>query len=261
MTRKALISFCNILCIIALLPLANACAGKKKVNASSHLQLGMASLSEGNAEGALADLLAAWELDKSNAEVAHYLGMAYWYKARVLQDTDLMVKGEQFVLKSLEMQDDPNWRNNLGALYTDMGRYDAARRECETALKDPTYRTPERALNNIGKSYLEEGRYEEALEPLNRALRVQPRSCQVLWNKAAAHKGLKQWDQSLRAVGKVNEICPGYVGPYLLKAEVLWYGKRDAQAALEAISRVQTLAPDSPESQRAYDLARLIEKP
>lgn len=250
------------MCVVAVALATTGCAAKKKARASSHLQLGMASLSEGNAEGALADLAKAWELDKSNAEIAHYLGMAYWYKGRVLQDAQLLVKGEEFVLKSLEMNDEePNWRNNLGALYIDMGRYDAARRECEAALKDPAYRTPERALNNIGKAYLEEGRYEEALEPLNRALRVQPRSCQVLWNKAAAHKGLKQWDQALHAVGKVNDICPGYVGPYLLKAEVLWYGKRDAQAALKALDRVQALAPDSPESEKAFDLARLIETP
>ena len=260
MTGKALTTSLRLSCVTLLALSLVACGGKRKVRASAHLQMGKASLSEGNSEGALADLLAAYELDKSDPEITHYLGMAYWYKGRVLQDANLLVKGEEYVIKSLSMDANPNWRNNLGALYIDMGRYEEARRECESALKDPNYRTPERALNNIGKAYLEEGKYEEALDPLNRALRVQPRSCQALWNKAAAHKGLKQWDPALRAVSKVNETCPSWVAPYLLKAEVLWYGKRDAKAALEAVERVQALAPDSPDAEKAIDLARLIER-
>lgn len=245
--------------IVVLLTLAVGCGKRQRLKASSAQQLGKASLSEGNPEQALAELSKSWELNDKDPVTAHYLGLAYWAKARLLQDTNMMVTAEEYMKKSLDMDDSqPDWRNNLCALYIDLGRYEEARRECQAALEDPAYRTPERALNNIGKSYIEQGKYAEALEHLNKALRVQPRSCQVLWNKGDAHKGLRQWDEALKAVERATEICPSYVGPYLLKAEILWYGKRDAEGARSAIKKVKALALDTPQGEKAVELERLI---
>jgi len=244
---------------MVVLLLAGCAGGKQKTMRADQLtQLGRAKLGEGNPEGALADLNQAYELRPENAETLHFLGMAWWYKGRVLKDERQLAKAEGYILESLKRNDNSEWRNNLCALYVDLGQFDNALRECKTASDDPDYRTPERAYNNAGRALMEKGRYRRALEELERALTLQPQSCQALWNKGAAHKALKEWDDALEALARVNRVCPSYPEPYLLKGQVLYFGKRDREAAVVALQRAEKLDPRGDTGKQAKKLLREI---
>ena len=253
--RKAL----SLLLAFSVVMLVVGCAGarKRQARAKGMRQLGMAKLSEGDSEGALADLTFSYDLNSDSPETMHFLGMAYWSKGRLLDESSLLVEGEKFMRASIKADDRPEWRNNLGALLVELGKYEEARKQCLMALNSPRYRTPERALNNIGKSYIEEGKYDKAIKPLSRALKVQPRACQVPWNISEAYKGLKRWDKGLSAVEKLVRICPSYPESYLIKAEILWFGKRDGVAANAALKKMKALSPEL-EEDRVAALERLI---
>lgn len=224
----------RIVAATAVLLLLAGCGGHKKraALAAQKMQFGTSKLSEGNPEGALADLSEAHKLDPKNAEIAQALGLAYWDKSKLLGDDTLKLDAEKYMLLSFKLkkkaEDVPgDWHNNLGALYVDMKRYGDAVKQLEIAIRDPEYRTPERPNNNIALAFLQQGDCQKASEYADKALRIQPRFCMALINKAKADEclaGKKQGDpketrekltEAIEAYAGAIRECPEYPEPYL----------------------------------------------
>ena len=98
----------------------------------------------------------------------------------------------------------------------------------------------------------------QALESLDKALRLQPRFCMALWNKGAVLKALERWDDALGVLEKVNNVCPSYIEPYLLKGKVLYFGKRDVVGAVSALKKVKELDPEGELGREADEMLRQI---
>lgn len=253
-----------ILLLLALSVFSAGCGGKKKrlETASKMQQLGTTKLREGDAESAVADLTQSMKLDPKNAETRHLLGMAYWAKGKVIGEDSLMLEGEQHILESFKLMGKNvpgDWHNNLGALYVDLRRWPEAVVELQKALKDPEYRTPERPLNNLSKSSLEQHKYAEALEYAERSLKIQPRFCTALINKAEALKALKRNQEALEPLLKVIEIeeCSGWAEPYL-RVGLIYIEMKRPNDAKQYLQKSKQADPDGPIGKQADGLLRSI---
>lgn len=251
------------LCLAA--TLAPGCGGAKQkrlANADKMQQLGRAKLSEGDAEGAVADLTQASKGDPKNAETRHLLGLAYWNKGTVLQDDSMKMEAEKIILESFKLkgEDVPgDWRNNLGALYVDLRRWSEAVVELQKAMKDPEYRTPERPLNNLCKASLEQNKYAEAVEYCDRALRVQPRFCMALVNRGLALQAQKKIAEAIDSFRKVveTEECEAWPEPYL-RLGILLSQQGKKNEAKQQLTKAKQLDPEGPIGKEADQYLRSI---
>jgi Tfp pilus assembly protein PilF len=253
-----------ILLLASLTLFSAGCGGKKKrlETASKMQQLGTSKLREGDAESAVADLTQAMKLDPKNAETRHLLGMAYWAKGKVISEDSLMLEGEQHILASFKLvgKEVPgDWHNNLGALYVDLRRWPEAVVELQKALKDPEYRTPERPLNNLAKASLEQHKYAEALEYAERSLKIQPRFCTALINKAEALKALKRNEDALEPLLKLIEIeeCTTWAEPYL-RIGLIYLEMKRTNDAKQNLLKAKQADPDGPIGKEADRYLRSI---
>lgn len=248
----------------AVLALIAGCGpNKKKVaGAAQRAQLGATKLNEGDAEGALADLSEAHKLDPNNAEVTHLLGMAWWAKGRLVGDESMKLNAEKYVLASFKQKSKNipgDWHNNLGALYIDMKRYGDAVVQLELAVKDPEYRTPERPKNNLSKAFLEQGDCKKADQYAGDALRIQPRFCMALINKAKADECLKNNDGALEANLNAIKECPEYPEPYVRSGLLYLKMNRKADARIQW-QKAKQADPDGPFGKEADQYLRSLGK-
>lgn len=253
-----------VLLVMALSIASAGCGGRKKRldTASKMQQLGTSKLREGDAEGAVADLTQAVRLDPKNAETRHLLGMAYWAKGKVITDDSLMLEGEKHILESFEIKGERvpgDWHNNLGALYVDLRRWAEAVVELQKALKDPEYRTPERPLNNLSKASLEQHKYAEAIEYADRSLKIQPRFCTALMNRAEALRALKRYQEALDDLQKIIGIeeCSSWAEPYL-RVGLIYLEMKRTDEAKQYLQKAKQADPDGPIGKEADRYLRSI---
>jgi len=110
-------------------------------------------------------------------------------------------------------------RNNLGIACRQVGEFDRAEEEFNAALKDGNYRSPEKIYLNLGHLYLDQSRNPEAVESFRRAVEIRP-------DYVLGWMGL---GQAYSAGGRVD-------------------------LAEKAYAKVVSLAPDSPEAERARQM-------
>ena len=249
---------------LALVSLLAGCGGHKKrvLQASQRSQLAATKLNEGDAEGALADLSEAHKLDPKNPEITHLLGMAWWAKARLVGDDAMKIKAEKYVLESFAQKgkDVPgDWHNNLGALYIDEKKYGDAVVQLSMAIEDPEYRTPERPKNNLSEAFFQQHDCKKAEQYANDALRIQPKFCMALINKAKADECLKDAPSALQSNLKAIAECAEYPEPYL-RAGLLYLKAGDKPHARDMWSKAKERDPEGPVGKEADQYLRQLGK-
>lgn len=164
-------SRCQLLGVLALLALVmlwlsgcGADARQRRNDADASYSLGLAFLQEDRPARALKELTKAAQLAPHDPKIHNVLGLAYWRKRE-------LAMAEQAFRAAVEA--DPKFSeawNNLGVLYLEQDRFEAAIPVLEQAVGDVFYTTPERALTNLGWALFKVGRTAEAERRFREAL-------------------------------------------------------------------------------------------
>ncbi|MDW7711389.1 MAG: tetratricopeptide repeat protein [Deferrisomatales bacterium] len=246
---------CQTLSLLVLLAFLGAgCAADKEARqreAQSSFQLGMAFLSEGRPAPALREFTKAESLEPEDPKIQYYLGATYWLR----REHSL---AEEKFRRAVDLKPDYSeaW-NDLGALYMDQGRYEAAIPAFEAALKNVFYATQERALANLGRSLARVGRTAEAERRLREAVEVAPGFPlahkflgELLQDRGDHGSAVAEFDRALRALPDDADTH--------LKRGVSLLRLGDRAAARESFDRAWRLAPGGDVGQAAKTYLDLL---
>lgn len=121
--------------------------------------------------------LKAVELDDSNADAAHLVGLIYLDFCSTTEECRLE-DAEEHVRRALKLKEDyREAQNTLGVILVHRKAYDDAIQVLKPLSEDMLYRTPENAWGNLGWAYLESGHFDEAIDALRRSVAAQPGFC------------------------------------------------------------------------------------
>jgi len=128
-------------------------------------KMGLSYIQSGRYKEALLELLEAKKIGPSTPELYNSLGIAYIG----LGEAD---KAKGSFEKAVMLKPDySEAHTNLATLYIQKKRWKKAIEECNNALKNPLYLTPESAYNNRGYAYQMLGEDQKALANYYKALR------------------------------------------------------------------------------------------
>jgi Tfp pilus assembly protein PilF len=132
------------------------------------IEIANSAIIEGDAIGALENLMRAEKEDSELPELYHSKALAFFMK-KDLQSAIAQAR------KAVELKPDYSDANNtLGKLLIDAGRPDQAIAPLELAAKDPLYREAYKPLTNLGILYYRRGTYDRAEQYLTKAINEVP---------------------------------------------------------------------------------------
>lgn len=179
-----------------------------KEEARPYMDRGIRYLQMRNATGALTELLKAVEINPDDPQTHNWLGLAYYLKNKY-------VDSEKHLKKAIEL--DQNYseaRNNLGATYMAMKKWDLAIEQYKIITNDVLYRSPDMAFNNLGKAYFEKGMLDDAVECYQKSIElfdglpISHNNLGVVWLKK------KKFEDARREFERAIELLPDYAEPH-----------------------------------------------
>lgn len=182
-------------------------------SARIHTELAAGYFSRGQYAIALQEVAIAQEADARYAPAYNVLGLL---RGELREDK----VGEEAFQRALELS--PNYseaHNNYGFFLCQRGRFKEALTQFESALANPLYATPEKALANAGTCALEKGELAQSEVYFIRALKRAPNLASAQVGMADVHYRNGRWLAArnlLRQAGGVSE----------LGAQALWIGVR-----------------------------------
>jgi len=188
--------------------------------------------------------------DPDNVIALVVLSIKYWQPVSHNLSADPkadLERGDELVSKALAI--DPNIAYGhvfKAEMLRDQGRFEEANAEAERALDlDPTAVD---AYAQVGNNDRELGQFEKSLENFDKAIRLSPHDPSAhYWyaGEAAAHFGLKQYEQAIEWARRAIAIDPTFRQSYpALIASLGWTGR--LAEAREAIERYRALFPTGP---------------
>jgi len=231
----------TVFAISALLLLTGCASGKDspaKQKARSHYLLGVSALAENNPSQALKELLQAEDIDGADAETQAALAQAYMQKRAY----DL---AEQHWLRAISLsKGDPQYYNNLGALYLTMERFDDAITTFRKAADSLLFSTPEVAWAGIGYAYYFKLDYPAAERAYLKSRELNPRYFQAHLRLGELYYGQERNAEALESFLKATELAPKSAhAQYWLGLTYLKL--RNQPAARKAFEETVRLAPES----------------
>jgi type IV pilus biogenesis/stability protein PilW len=197
----------NILIFCIFFLCSCATAGLENIEkANAHYQLGVSYLNEDKVQMAYVEFQKAIELDPNNKDVLNALGIIY------LKFDDLQ-KAKNSFLKAVSI--DPDFseaNNNLGGTYGKMGRWSDAVNSFKTALKNPIYKSPERAYSNLGNAYYRLRSIEESIEAYKEAIKRNPDYYPSYYGLALCYNIKGQYGDAASAFTRAIELDPLFIG-------------------------------------------------
>jgi len=250
-----------ILAILCLTSLFAGCAGTQQTNSGSpearsssednvsarlHTELGAGYYSRGQYAVALQELRKALAADNSYAPAYSILGLVH---AELREDK----QAETFFQRAVELS--PNYseaRNNYGLFLCQRGRAADALKHFESALGNPLYATPEKALANAGNCALEKGDMAQAELYFVRALKRVPNQSTALLGMAEVHYRQGRW---LAARSVLRQLSAQFGDVSKMGPQALWLGVRserqlgDREAEANYGSQLRRSYPESMQAQ------------
>ena len=209
--------FILFLCLIFFNQDLQASAKKKKM-AQAHYKLGVSYFTNGDTVSALDELLLAQSLDKKDPDIKHVLGLAYADKGRYEDAEKSLKEAIKLYTKQKEVQfGSPGLGeayNNLGAVYLKQGKWDNAIENFELAIKDPRYRTPDRAYNNLGWAYYNKDNYKMAIQSYRQAIDRNISFWLPYNNLGIVHFKMENYPEAEKAFLKAIEYNPDWSESY-----------------------------------------------
>lgn len=209
--------------------------------AQQHADLAAGYYERGQMDIALQELAEAQRLDPGNARVYNIYGLVYI----VMGEKD---KAESSFRQALALApNDSEIRHNWGAFLCSTGRAREAIPEFEQAIRNPLYKTPERALINAGKCSVTIGDLAKAETYFRQAMTVSPNNPVAAYNLALLAFREKRLDEArawMRPVMQQQTPPPEalYLGMCIERKQ------GDRQSELSYTTQLRNRYPDSAEA-------------
>ena len=171
--------------------------------AERYLRLGYVQLEHGQTAEAMASAKTALERDPKNADAHNFMALIFMSQSDYQKAADHLreaVRLNPFFTDA---------HNNLGAVYRELKQYDHSLAELQTALKDKTYRTPEKIQLNLGNLYLDQGVMSEAIRWYEQAIGTNPAYVRGHLALGTAYQKAGKGEQASQQFRKVIELAPG----------------------------------------------------
>lgn len=101
--------------------------------------------------------------------------------------------------------------NNLGVAYAEIKDWDEAIKQFKSAIRNPLYRTPERAYSNLGYAFYQKGAYTDAEEALEEALLRNPVLPRAFYILGLIYVKLHENESAIKEFEKAIGIVPYYI--------------------------------------------------
>ncbi|SPF49935.1 exported hypothetical protein [Syntrophobacter sp. SbD1] len=220
-------------------------------NSAAHLQdVGEKYLAAGETADALKYLTEAEEKKSGDPTIEYDLALAY--DQRQMPD-----KAVLHLEKALQIKPSyPEALNAMGSIYAKRGQLEPARAAFQKALDDPFYKTPQIAAYNLGRLYEKEGNSQRALPYYQQAAKIDEHYGMAWFSIGRVMEQLHRDDEARHAYGNAVHESPG-LAEAQLRFGILSYQASDLDAALDSLSRVGKIAPNT---DMADEARRYIEK-
>lgn len=191
-------------------------SSKENTSARLHTELGAGYFSRGQHAIALQELRTALAADAGYAPAFSILGLVH---AELREDAQAETQFKRSIQLAPQYSEA---HNNYGVFLCKRTRLAEAMQHFETALNNPLYATPEKALANAGNCALEKPDLVQAEMYFTRALKRVPNQATAQLGMAEVHFRLGRW---LAARGLLRQHAT-QVGDAGLSAQALWLGVR-----------------------------------
>lgn len=191
-------------------------SSEENPSARLHTELGAGYYSRGQHAIALQELRTALAADAGYAPAYSILGLVH---AELREDA----QAEEQFKRSIQLA--PQYseaHNNFGVFLCQRKRAPEAMLHFESALNNPLYATPEKALANAGNCALEKPDLAQAEMYFVRALKRAPNQATALLGMAEVHFRQDRWLAARSLLRQHN----AQVGDSALSAQALWLGVR-----------------------------------
>ena len=201
---KPYIIFLSICLVISIYACATVDPEKAK-QAENHNEMGASFLSEGKNNEAYTEFQQAIILDPKNKEALNQLG---YLSARFKKYDDAISYYRRAIAADPDYADA---MNNLGVLYLELENWDEAIKCFNSALKNPLYRSPEKALSSLGYAYYRKGEYSKAETYLKEAIVRNPIFSIAYYTLGLVY--VKDGDDrsAIEQFQKAIDMVPGYI--------------------------------------------------
>ena len=184
--------------------------------AAIHTELGASYYARGQYAVALEELNEAIRVDSSYATAYSVLGLVYME----LREDDVAVRNFEQALRLSPNDSETN--NNYGWFLCQRNRIDESVKYFMVAVQNPLYATPDRSYVNAGQCLLKKNDLAGAEDMFNKALRVQPRNPQALYNMGNLSYTRGQLIEAKSYLAQLAQVSQD-------TAESLWLGLRVAR--------------------------------
>src|SRR5437762_2066291 len=230
-----LIRLSNLMLLLALV--VSGCVQDPNTRKNGYLEEGLRYHRAGKYNEAVLALKNALQIDPKFVAARHLMGRTYKAKS---WNADAIRE----LQRALELQpDDVSIRVDLGQAYLDIEAYSHALAEGKAIHE----RAPGNAFGAylIGAGTLGQGQAEAALEPLSRALRLDPARPEFHKTFADALAMLNRLDEAEGAYRKALDLNPNYADALVGLGRLLVLRNQPGPAD-ELLARAKTVSPDSP---------------
>jgi Tfp pilus assembly protein PilF len=233
----------------------SACAtapSTENINQSeAHNKMGYSYFSNGLLNEAYAEFQKAIMLNPKNKEALNQLG----YISAVFKNYDEAVS---YYKRAISV--DPAYSeamNNLGVIYLEMQNWDEAVKYFKDALKNPLYRSPEKAYSNMGYAYYRKGEYLMAEKCLKDALIRNPLFPIANYTLGLVYVKRSNDNEAIEEFKKAIGIMPNYMDAHWELAHAyLRTGEKDM--ALEHFRIIARKDSDIHRSREALEYLDLL---
>ena len=151
---------------------------------------------------ALNHLTEANILDKDNTQILNNLGMTYYFKKRPETAIKMIQRAIEVDSKNTEA------RINIGTIYTNLGRYELAKKQYNIVLDDLTYDRQYKTYFNLGVLHLKLGKEIEAISYFQQAINENENYCPAFLKLGDINFRKKNYEKSLNFYKKAGSgVC------------------------------------------------------
>jgi predicted O-linked N-acetylglucosamine transferase (SPINDLY family) len=205
------------------------------VSEVTNLQLAISLHEQGKLAQAQSIYLQLLELDASNADALHLLGVIAYQSGQYQGSVDMI--GRAIGINS----NAASYHSNLGLALHELKQFNAAVDSYQSAINlDPTYAL---AYSNRGNALLELNRLNEALASYDKAIVLDPNYVQAYYNQGNALLELKKFADAVVSYDKATALKPDYAEAYCNRGNALQELQQFAAAAA-SYGKATSFKPD-----------------
>lgn len=174
--------------------------------ADFHYKMGVASLTEGNLQGAFVEFQKSLQLNSGNKDALVSLGYIH------LQFEEFE-KAKTLFQKAVSI--DPNFSDAytyLGITYIKMRLWQEAVEPLKKALSNVLYKNPDKAFYYLGIAYYRLGRYDEAADAFKDSIKRSPSTPEAYYGLSLTYNKAGRYGDAAAIIGQAMELDPAFSG-------------------------------------------------